>query len=81
MTSMAKDAGEEGVHAAKRVIRRVRRSAEALQEAKEDAAYFVRHRPFKAVGIAAGVGLLIGVALGWRGSRFGSRQTGTRSSE
>jgi len=39
--SMARDAGEEGVHAAKRAIRRVRRSVEMLEDMKDEAAHYV----------------------------------------
>jgi len=65
VASMAKDAGEDGVHAAKRLVKHVRRTAESLEDVRDDAAYYVRRQPFKAVGIAAGAGLLLGVAVGW----------------
>ena len=62
--SMARDAGENGVHAAKRLIKRVRRTAESLQDVKDEAAHYVRRHPFKSVGVAAAVGLVTGVAVG-----------------
>jgi ElaB/YqjD/DUF883 family membrane-anchored ribosome-binding protein len=72
VTSMARDAGEEGVHAAKRAIKRVRRrGVEALEDFKEEAEHYVKRQPFKAVGIAAAVGLLVGVVVGGIGARLG----------
>jgi ElaB/YqjD/DUF883 family membrane-anchored ribosome-binding protein len=71
-TSMARDVGEEGVHAARRVIKRVRRrGVEALEDFREEAAHYVKRQPFRAVGIAAGVGLLVGVVVGGIGARLG----------
>jgi ElaB/YqjD/DUF883 family membrane-anchored ribosome-binding protein len=64
MKSMARDAGEEGVHAAKRAMRRAQRGLERLADLKFEAAHRVRREPFKAVGIAAGAGVLIGIAIG-----------------
>ena len=74
VTSMAKDAGEEGVHAVKRAMKRVRRGVETLEDMKDEAGHYVKRQPFKAVGVAAGVGLLLGVAVGWIGGRFGQGQ-------
>jgi ElaB/YqjD/DUF883 family membrane-anchored ribosome-binding protein len=65
MKSMARDAGEEGVHAAKRVLRRVQREIGRLQDVKDEAAYRVKREPLNAVGIAAGTGLLLGAVVGW----------------
>ncbi len=74
LRSMARDAGEEGVHAAKRAIRRARRGVEALEDFRDDAAHYVKRQPFRAVGIAAGVGLLVGVVVGWIGGSVGQRE-------
>lgn len=65
MKSMARDAGEEGVHAARRVMRRVRHGVERLEDLRDETAHRVKREPFKAIGIAAGAGLLMGVAVGW----------------
>lgn len=73
VTSIAKDVGEDSVHAAKRVIKRVKRGVETLEDFKDEAAHAVKRQPFKTVGIAAGVGLLVGVVVGWIGGRCGAR--------
>lgn len=65
MKSIARDAGEEGVHAAKRVVRRAQRGVERLQDFRDQVAYRVKREPFKAVGAAAVAGLLVGVVVGW----------------
>ena len=69
--SLAADAVEDGVHAAKRAIKSVQRRVEELGDLKDEAAYRVKRQPFKALGIAVGVGLVLGVAVGWIGARFG----------
>ena len=71
LKSLAADAVEDGVHAAKRTIKSVQRRVEELGDLKDEAAYRVKRQPFKAVGIAVGVGLVLGVAVGWIGARFG----------
>jgi ElaB/YqjD/DUF883 family membrane-anchored ribosome-binding protein len=76
VTSMARDAGEEGVHAAKRAMRRVRRQGvEALEDFREDAAHYVKRQPLKAVGIAVGAGLLMGAVVGWLGVRLAQQRS------
>lgn len=74
LKSMAADAVEDGVHAAKRSYKiAVRR----LEDATDQAAANIRKQPFKAVGVALGAGLLLGVAGAWlvrsRGSRIARR--------
>jgi ElaB/YqjD/DUF883 family membrane-anchored ribosome-binding protein len=69
MKSMARDAGQEGVYAANRLVRRVRRGVERLQDVRDDAAYRVKREPIKAVAVAAGVGVVFGVVLSWIASR------------
>ena len=71
LKSLAADAVEDGVHAAKRAIKSVQHRVEELGDLKDEAAYRVKRQPFKAVGIAVGVGLVLGVAVGWIGARFG----------
>ena len=71
LKSLAADAVEDGVHAAKRAIKSVQRRVEELGDLKDEAAHRVKRQPFKAVGIAVGVGFVLGVAVGWIGGRFG----------
>jgi ElaB/YqjD/DUF883 family membrane-anchored ribosome-binding protein len=71
LKSLAADAIEDGVHAAKRAITSVQRRVENLGDLKDEAAHRVKRQPFKAVGIAVGVGLVLGMAVGWIGGRFG----------
>jgi ElaB/YqjD/DUF883 family membrane-anchored ribosome-binding protein len=72
MKTVAEDALEDGVYAAKRAVKSIGRQVETLGE---EAAYRVKRQPLQAVGIAAGVGLVFGVAVGWAASRL-SRRTG-----
>jgi ElaB/YqjD/DUF883 family membrane-anchored ribosome-binding protein len=67
--SMARDAGEEGVYAAKRAMRRVQHGIDTLQDLSDDAAHYVKRQPFKAIGIALSVGVPIGILIGWLGRR------------
>ena len=70
MKSIARDAGEEGVHAAKRVVTRLRRG---VDDFRDEAAYRVKREPFKAMGVAAGAGLLMGIVLGCMAGRPGRK--------
>jgi ElaB/YqjD/DUF883 family membrane-anchored ribosome-binding protein len=69
--SLAADAVEDGVHAAKRAITSVQRRVEELGDLKDEAANRVKRQPFTAIGIAVGAGLVLGVVVGWIGGRFG----------
>jgi ElaB/YqjD/DUF883 family membrane-anchored ribosome-binding protein len=71
LKSLAADAVDDGVHAAKRAIKSVRRRVQELDDLKDEAAHRVKRQPFKAVGIAVGVGFVLGVAVSFIGSRFG----------
>jgi len=71
LKSLAADTVEDGVHAAKRAMKSVKRGVEQLEDLKDEAAHRVKRQPLKAVGIAAGVGLVFGMGLGWIGGRFG----------
>lgn len=74
LKSLATDAIDDGVHAAKWAIKSVRRSVEELGDLKEEAAHRVKRQPLKAVGVALGVGLVLGLAVGWIGWRLGQRE-------
>jgi ElaB/YqjD/DUF883 family membrane-anchored ribosome-binding protein len=61
LKTIAADAVEDAVHAARRAATRTGRDIEAW---RETAAYRIKKAPFVAVAIAAGIGLLVGVASG-----------------
>ena len=80
LKSLAADAVEDGVHAAKRAIKSVHRRVEALGDLKDGAAHRVKRQPFEALGIAVGVGLVFGLAIAWVGGRLGkAKSTSTGS--
>jgi len=62
LKSLATDAVEDGVHAAKRAIKH---GVVELEDLKDEAVHRVRRQPLRAVGFAVGVGLVVGVAVGW----------------
>jgi ElaB/YqjD/DUF883 family membrane-anchored ribosome-binding protein len=68
--SLAADAVEDGVHAATRAIKSVRRRVEELGDLRDQAAYRVKRQPFKALTMAVGVGLVFGIGVAWIGSRL-----------
>ena len=68
--SMAEDAIEDGVCAARRTMKSARRhSVETLEDFKDETAHCVKRQPLKAIGVAAGAGLVVGMAIGWIVSR------------
>lgn len=71
LKTMAADAVEDGVHAAKRAVTR---GARDIEESRETAAYRIKKAPFLAVAIAAGAGLLIGALCGGWGRRASQRE-------
>jgi ElaB/YqjD/DUF883 family membrane-anchored ribosome-binding protein len=60
------DARKDGVRAVRRLVRRTRNRTEDLLS---ETAHRVKRRPFRAVGIALGVGSAIGLTAGWLGHR------------
>ena len=72
--SVAEDALEDGVHAAKRAIKSVQRRVEDLGDLKDEAIHRVKHEPLQAVGAAFGIGLALGVAVGWMACRPGRHE-------
>jgi ElaB/YqjD/DUF883 family membrane-anchored ribosome-binding protein len=66
VTSRAADAVEDGVYAAKRAVRR---GVAQLDDLQAESRHRVRRSPFKSLGLAAGVGLVLGIAIGWAASR------------
>ena len=65
LKSLAADAIEDGVHAAKRAIKSVERRVEGLGDRTDEVAYRVKRHPLTAVALAAGVGVVLGAAVGW----------------
>ena len=66
---VATDAVEEAVRTARRAFKTAKRGLQNAADLRDEAAYRVKREPFKAVGLAFGAGLLMGVAAGWVGSR------------
>ena len=63
--SMVKDAAEDGIHAAKRVVKSAERSVERIEDYGDDAARCVKRQPLTAVTITLASGLAIGFLCGW----------------
>lgn len=80
MKSMARDAGEEGAHAAKRLLRRMRHGVERFEDLRDDTAHRVKREPLKAVALAAGAGLLVGIAVGLLARGMGRTRHASRGS-
>lgn len=57
---------EEAVIEAERLARHSRR---AVEDVVEDTTYFIKKKPWRSVGYAAGAGLCIGIFSGWLLSR------------
>ncbi len=74
LKSLAADAVDDGVHAAKRAIKSVRRRVEELGDLKDGAMHRLKREPLKALSAAVGIGLVLGVAIGWIGRGPRSRQ-------
>jgi len=69
LTSMAGDAVAEQAYRAGRAARQARRG---LDDARDDVGHRIKQEPMKAVGVAFGTGLLLGVATGalaWMAAR------------
>jgi ElaB/YqjD/DUF883 family membrane-anchored ribosome-binding protein len=69
LRSLAADVVDDGVHVAKRTMKSVKRGVEQLEDLKDEAVHTMKRRPLTAVGIALGVGLVLGAALGWAARR------------
>lgn len=65
LKSVAEDAIEDGVHAARRAIKSVRRRVEDLGDLKGEAIHRVKRQPLQALGVTFGIGLALGLAAGW----------------
>lgn len=69
LKSIAADAVEDGVHAAKRAMKSMQHRVEELGDLKDEAVHCVKRQPVQAVGAAFGGGLAVGVAVGWLACR------------
>lgn len=76
LKALAADAVEDGVHAAKRAMTSARRGVEKLGDFRDEAVHRVKRQPLRAVGLSLGIGLVVGLAVGWigRGSRGAARR-------
>jgi ElaB/YqjD/DUF883 family membrane-anchored ribosome-binding protein len=75
--SLAYDAIEDGAHEAKRAVKKsVQRGIERLEDIKEESVHYVKRQPLKAIAMAAGVGLMVGMAAAWITGRFRQQRTG-----
>jgi hypothetical protein len=75
LASAASEAIEDGVAAARRAAKSVRRSVEDLGELPERALHRVKREPLVALAAALGVGVALGLAVGWVGGRARARRT------
>jgi len=69
--SLAEDAIDDSVHAARRAILR---GIERLEDVKDDGIHHAKRQPVRTVTTAAAVGLVVGLAAGWIGARFSSKR-------
>lgn len=75
--SLAYDAIEDGAHEAKRAVKKsVQRGIERLEDIKDEGVHYVKRQPLKAIAIAAGVGLMVGMAAAWITRRFRQQRAG-----
>ena len=75
--SLAYDAIEDGAHEAKRAVKRsVQRGIESLEDIKNEGVHYVRRQPLKAIAMAAGAGLVVGMAAAWITGRFRHQRAG-----
>ena len=82
LKSIATDAVEDGIHAAKRALKNVKRSVERVEDFTAETAHSIKRQPLKSIAIAAGLGLAVGTLVGWYGARVGhSRHATDRTSE
>ena len=57
---------DERVQDARRAAERaVRRGIERLEDLKDEGVHYVKRNPVKAVAVAAGAGVIVGLVAGW----------------
>jgi ElaB/YqjD/DUF883 family membrane-anchored ribosome-binding protein len=75
--SLACDAIEDGAHEAKRAVTKsVQRGIERLEDIKDEGVHYVKRQPLKAIAMAAGVGLMVGIAAAWITGRLRQQRAG-----
>jgi ElaB/YqjD/DUF883 family membrane-anchored ribosome-binding protein len=75
--SLAYDAIEDGAHEAKRAVKKsVQRGIETLEDIKDEGVHYVKRQPLKAIAMAAGIGLMVGMAGAWIISRVRQQRAG-----
>lgn len=73
LKTMAADAVEDGVYAAKRAVKTARRWTQNAADVRDEAAHRIRRDPLKSVGLAFGLGVPVGLLLGWMGHKTARR--------
>ena len=72
LKTLAADAIEDGVHAAKRAMTR---GAHEIEDLRDAAAYRVKKLPLTSIAVATAAGLLLGIVIGrWGGTRTQQRR-------
>jgi ElaB/YqjD/DUF883 family membrane-anchored ribosome-binding protein len=74
LKTVAADAVEDGVYAAKRALKKARRFTERAVDLRDQAAYRIKRQPFRFLGLALGVGIQVGLILAWAGARASRRR-------
>ena len=75
--SLACDAIEDGAHEATRTVTKsVQRGIERLEDIKDEGVHYVKRQPLKAIAMAVGVGLMVGMAAAWITGRFRQQRAG-----
>ncbi len=75
LKSVASDALEDGLYTARRAVKTASRD---LTDVRDEASYRIKKAPMKAVGVAFGAGLCVGIAAGgvaWLAGRPWRRAT------
>ena len=70
LKSRAADAVDEGVYVARRALKSMKRGVAQLEDMQDEAIQRVKRHPIGAVGVAVGVGLVLGIAVGFAGARW-----------
>ena len=74
LKSVTADLVDDGVYAAKRALKTVRRVTEGATDLRDRAGYRIKRRPFTFIGIALGIGIQAGLILAWAGARAARRR-------